>query len=353
VQQDEDGEEMLAREKRIKIIDAWQNVMQAANYYFWPTGEAIRDYIVILLNAVNFWDSGSSADQNKPLLETFNKALAIMKISDVPKFDRFRELSEWTLGRNCPLMIALPRYKQFEDIGPSDAIGATFRQLDNLVNTHCTAERRKGRKNDKVKLAGEVKRAGARGTAVLAYFYYPGAFELEKCEPNNLMTYRFATKQVQKKDYESSIAANIILMSYMFIMSGDFSKWGSRTGIDTIRRLKDMAQRNSTQAVKDPKIPNEYLNNVRRNPRQPLYKEIIHGIISYGASRMKMEGKSDSEARALAAQKAGDKDVAIEEPKSVLDRLKETRLKASDSVDDSSMILPILLLGCAIFLLMK
>ena len=137
-------------------------------------GDSIRDYIVILLNAINFWESGMAADQNKPLLDAFHKALAIMKVCDVPKFDRFSELSAWTLGSTCPLMVALSRYKQYEDLGPVDVIGATFRKLDAMVNVHCAAERLKAGKRDQGRLAGEVRSAGARGTGTLAYFYRPG-----------------------------------------------------------------------------------------------------------------------------------------------------------------------------------
>ena len=67
----ENGQDFIAREEDIPIIAAWTNVMLAANYYIWPTGESIRDYIVILCNAINFWDSGMAADQNQELLGVF------------------------------------------------------------------------------------------------------------------------------------------------------------------------------------------------------------------------------------------------------------------------------------------
>ena len=94
---------------------------------------------------------------------------------------------------------------------------------------------------------------------------------------------------------------------------------------------------------------------MRMNPRDPIHNQVIHGIVSYGASRMKMEAKADREARVLAAQfqQAEEATEPVTEPKGIVERLKETRLKASDNVDDSGMIVPILLLGCAIFLLMK
>ena len=84
--------------------------------------------------------------------------------------------------------------------------GTTAGDLDHEVNMHCNAERLKAGKRDARKLVGEVRSAGDRGQGVLAYFYQPGYYDIKKCEPKKLMTYRFARKRVEKKDYESTIS---------------------------------------------------------------------------------------------------------------------------------------------------
>ena len=141
-------------------------------------------------------------------------------------------------------------------------------------------------------------------------------------------------------------------------MSSLFESWGSTTGIDTIEALRDQMDRNSTMAIKNHNIPNEALDNLQRNPRDPVPKCVIDGIISYGVSRMKSEAAQEKQSQAerdrLQAEegkKAAKK--AAEPEKSTVARLKDERMKKSDTTNTSGMILPILLLGCALFLIMK
>ena len=363
VVKDKQGKQCIARQKNVKINEAWGDVMQVAQHYIWPTGEAIRDYIAVLTNAINYW-TRSQADRNKHLLDLFQKVLSMLKVCEVPQFDSYTELNAWinvsSKESPCKLMVALPRHNKFSDVGDHEVLGEAFRALDDEVLRHCSAERILQRKDDVRQLAKEINQAGDRGEGVFGYCFGHGKYPEKLSAPAQLFKHRFARIRIRKDEYKGPLKNNIILLTKIIIMSGLFRKWSSPIGIRTIEKLVDATHRGSIMAIKDYTILNQALDNLQQNPRDPVPCQVIDAIISYGTSRMKMEAAAERTSRELAERlqqqqgKQEKKSVTFAEPeKSTVDRLKETRLKASDNQNDSGMILPILLLGCALFLIMK
>ena len=63
IEKDSGGTLVFDRFTQVTIPDAWTDIMLAANHYFWPNGELIRDYFITLVNAISLWGL-EAADKN-------------------------------------------------------------------------------------------------------------------------------------------------------------------------------------------------------------------------------------------------------------------------------------------------
>ena len=352
---DNQGQNVFAREEFLNIQQSWTDIMLAANYYFWPSGEAIRDYFIILLNAISFYGA-EAANKNKQLVRIFQKALSILRVTDVPRFDLYSELRDYLNNRECPLMVLLPNTKNFEDFGDREPIKEAFHQLDAEVNLHCRViqERITQEGQSIEKLNAQIRQAGKDGLGIVAYIFDSGSYTVEQSPASQLFTYEFARAGIRKKDYNTAMRDSLTLLARLFIMSGVFHWDRTTRGLDTIKKLRKSADRNSSAAIRNPDLINEGLDIIRRMEKQEIPKVVICGIISYGVARLRFQAHEEKEARQKGRPPGGaQEDEKEDEQLDIVQLLKRERIAQAETSDTSKMILPILALGAGIFLMMK
>ena len=357
VGQTRSGTKLFHRTGTVNIQDAWTDIMLAANHYFWPNGTLIRDYLVVLCKAVEFWGF-EEANKNRNLLKCFQNLLNILKLSEVPAFDSYQNLHSWLLGSSCPLMVALPRHSEYADLKlPIDTARTVFHKLDSEVMAHCSQSRIKAGAEDITALAKEVVGKDAQGLGVFGYFFRGGQHEVAEQAPGDLFKHRYALIRVKKKDFDNKeLTRALVRLAQLCMMSGLYEAWGSTTAIDTIEALKAASHRNSTAPLKDRAIVNEALDGLRGNPRTGVAQCIVEGVVFYGVVRLTLESVDEGPPKADKSPEPGPE--GVDKPRQsaeerLVDKLKESRLTAADKEDGGTLFLPIVLLGVALFLVMK
>ena len=153
------GVHVFMRKGHVNIPGTWTDIMLAANTYMWPAGELIRDYLVVLSNAINAW-GWEEADRNKTLPGLFTNVIDILHLAEHPRFDTTTEVREWLLQKNNPLMLSLARYTKFSDLNLQiDTARKVFHALDDEVLKHCSQMRIFKKKNNIKALAKTFRRA--------------------------------------------------------------------------------------------------------------------------------------------------------------------------------------------------
>ena len=359
-----DGVKVLARQGTVKIKDAWVDIMQAANHFIWPSGELIRDYIVVLTNAVSYWGT-EGANRNKGLLTYFLTVCQVLKVATVPahSLNSFEEFRTWVLDTRCPLMVQLPRYKTFEELDvPHDACLTAFHKLDNEVVRHCSQMRIRHGLMNVEEVARKVESKGSDGRGVLGYFFADATYEIEKHAPADLFQHRYAKIRVTKADFKNAqLKHSLVRLAQLFMMTGMYEKWGRSTAIETVKTLKASMHRNSIVALYDRNLVNEALDALRGNPRDGVPDCVIEGVVHYGVTRLEQETEAEGEAKENLEKKKSPEpegEGVREEPRSrreiIIEKLQESRLRPSDEQPNGSgMILPLVLLGVGLFLVIR
>ena len=354
VKESREGVLIFDRHVQVSIGDAWTDIMLCANDYIWPNGELIRDYLIVLVNAVAMWGD-AAANKNRQLTEHFVALAAILKVCEVPQLTTFTQFKKWMLDESNPLMLGLPRYKNFEDLNlPIDTARKVFHQLDIEVVKHCSQMRISSDKKDPRALAEEIAKLHDEGLGTFGYCFMHGERELQKVPPGDLFKHRYALIRVRRSDFDNKpLSRSLIRLAQLFILTGMYETWNKTTGIETIAALKKASHRNSTVALQDPNIVNEALDSLRINPKDPVPACVVDGVVFYGVARLQLETQEELKGEPIKSGSEGTDKPRLDPTALLLEKMKASRLTAADQANDNGLIMPIMLLGMAIFLLMK